>query len=255
MLNKKIALLVLPLAATLSLSAANPFDDPFFNDPFGDDIFKEMIQMQKEMDQMFQRMQERRSQRSSRLVSPLGTYKMVANQQLEDKGAYYEMLTNIPQSEENHINITTDNGMMSVTAKIVQNHEKNTNGMVSKSSSMRMYQQAVPLPSDADTSAIKTSYAKGKLLITMDKKKGAVTANTVQINGKTQAIQKNDSIAKEVKAKEVKTDKKTAAKSVPITHEFDQTPKTPEKVTKSEAKESNSTINKTLINNDKSSMI
>jgi len=195
MLNKKISILALPILATLSLQASNPFNDPFFNDPFGDDIFKEMMQMQKEMDNMFERMQERRLQRSSNLISPLGTYKMAVRSQFTDKGDHYELITNIPESKENHININTENGRMSITAKIVHKEKKKTNSMLSSSSSVRMYQQAVSLPADADESTIKTEYKNGKLIISIDKKKGFSTANTVKINGKTEQI-KTDKIEK-----------------------------------------------------------
>jgi len=171
MLSKKLSLLALPLVAAISLQAGNPFNDPFFNDPFGDGIFKEMMQMQKDMDKMFQRMQERRLQRSSNLISPLGTYKMAVNSQFVDKGNHYELMTNIPESKENHINIDTADGRMSITAKIVHNEEKKSNGMLSKSSSVRMYQQAVNIPTDADEDSIKTEYKNGKLVIYMNKKK------------------------------------------------------------------------------------
>jgi HSP20 family molecular chaperone IbpA len=248
MLNKKFSLLALPLVATLSLQASNPFNDPFFNDPFGDDIFKEMFQMQKEMDHMFQRMQERRLQRSSNLISPLGTYKMAVKSQFTDKGDHYELITNIPESKENHINIDTENGRMSITAKIVHKEEKKTNGILSRSSSVRMYQQAVSIPMDADEGSIKTEYRNGKLIISMDKKKGFLTPNSVQINGKTQQI----------KTDKPKTLQKNKQKDrVEITKEFDQTPqKKGEKVPeKSHPKESNSTIKKEVIHSDKNSVI
>ena len=257
MLSKKFSFIVLPLVATLSLQAANPFNDPFFNDPFGDDIFKEMMQMQKEMDHMFNRMQERRQQRSSNLISPLGTYKMAVKSQFTDKGDHYELMTNIPESKENHINIDTENGRMSITAKIVHKDEKKTKGMVSRSSSVRMYQQAVSIPSDADEGSIKTAYRNSKLIITIAKKKGlAIPKNTVQINGKTQVI-KTD--------KQAVVENKKPTQKVEITKEFDQTPeKTIEKKVEKQAvkapaqshpKEGNGTIKKEIIHTDKNSMI
>ena len=176
MIKKKLSLLLLPLAATLSLHAANPFNDPFFNDPFGDDIFKEMLQMQREMDKMFERMHQRMQQRSSGLVSPLGTYRMAVQNQLEDKGDHYELMTSIPESKENHIDINTANGMMSITAKIVQEKEEKSQYGISKSRSVRMYQQSTSLPADADESAIKTIYKNGKLIVTIGKKKGSAKA-------------------------------------------------------------------------------
>ncbi|WP_295421805.1 Hsp20/alpha crystallin family protein [Sulfurovum sp.] len=172
MFTKKLSLLMLPLVATFSLHASDPFNDPFFNDPFGDDIFKEMMQMQQNMDKMFERMNKRIQQRSSGLVSPLGTYKMAAQNQLADKGDHYELVTNIPQSKENHIDIKTENGVMSITAKIVQEQENKTANSVSQSRSVRMYQQSMTLPNNADEGAITTAYKNGKLVVSIAKKKG-----------------------------------------------------------------------------------
>jgi len=174
MLKKKLLLLTLPVVTALSLQASDPFNDPFFNDPFGDDIFKEMMQMQKEMDKMFERMHQRMNQRSSGLVSPLGTYRMAVQNQLVDKGDHYELVTNIPESKENHIDINTANGMMSITAKIVQEKEQKSQYGISQSRSVRMYQQSTSLPVDADESSIKTAYKDGKLIVTIGKKKSAV---------------------------------------------------------------------------------
>ncbi len=171
MFNKKLSLLLLPFVAVASLQANDPFNDPFFNDPFGDDIFKEMMQMQHDMDRMFERMHQRIQKRSSGLVSPLGTYKMAVNNQFVDKGDHYELLTNIPESKENHIDINTANGLMSITAKIVQEQKSKTNNMISQSRSVRMYQQSMTLPQDADENSIKTEYKNGKLIVTISKEK------------------------------------------------------------------------------------
>ena len=179
MLKKKLLLLTLPVVTALSLHASDPFNDPFFNDPFGDDIFKEMMQMQKNMDKMFERMQQRMHQRSSGIVSPLGTYKMTVQNQLVDKGDHYELATNIPESKENHIDINTINGMMNITAKIVQEKEEKSQYGVSQSRAVRMYQQSTALPADADESAISTRYKNGKLIIRIGKKQGALKGAAV----------------------------------------------------------------------------
>lgn len=235
MFRKKIAILTLPLLASLSLHASSPFNDPFFNDPFGDDIFKEMMQMQKNMDKMFNRMQQRKQQRSSGLISPLGTYKMSVPSQFVDKNDHYELMTNIPQSKENHINIDTSNGMMSITAKIIHEDEQKNGNMVSKSSSVRMYQQSVKLPNDVDESTITTVYKNGKLLISIEKKKGTVKANSVKINGIVHTIKTQKKQATPAPAKDIQT----------ISVENNNTSKT---------KESNSTIKKEIIHSDKNSM-
>ncbi len=175
MLKKKLSLLALPLVAAVSLQAQSPmndpFNDPFFQDPFGDDIFKEMIQMQRQMDEMFRRMQQRINQRTARLVHPsMGMYKLSAQSEFVDKGDHYELVTNIPESKENHINIRTENGMLSITAKIVHEEQQKTNGMISTSKSIQSFQQTTSLPADADDANIKSEFRNGRLVIIVGKK-------------------------------------------------------------------------------------
>lgn len=178
MLSKKISLFVLPIIATYSLHAT----DPFFQDPFGDDIFKEMMQMQQNMDKMFNRMQQRIQQRTTSQIAPLGTYKIQQQSQFIDKGDHYEFVTTIPESKENKIDINVENGVMSVTAKIIEKHETKTANGYSSSSSMRMYQQSMPLPQDADEATINMAYVDGKLVVSVKKKKGTSAAKIVPNN-------------------------------------------------------------------------
>jgi len=202
MFNRKLSLLILPLVATLSLHANDPFNDPFFNDPFGDDIFKEMMQMQQNMDKMFNRMNQRIQQRSSGLVSPLGTYKMAVQNQFSDKGDHYELATNIPESKENHIDINTQNGVMSITAKIVEEQKNKSGNMVSQSRSVRMYQQSMTLPQDADESMIKTEYKNGKLVVSIGKNSSTGSgSNTLKPKKDLPKIMKNPSTGSGTKEK------------------------------------------------------
>jgi len=190
MLNNKLSLLVLPLVATLSLQA----NDPFMQDPFGDDIFKEMMQMQQNMDKMFERMHSRMQQRTSNQISPVGTYKIQQPSQFVYKGDHYEFITSIPESKENQIDIHTENGVMAMTAKIIQKQETKTANGYSSSSSMRMYQQSIPLPSDAEVSSINMKYVEGKLVISVKKKKSTSTTEIVipQVKTSDKKAEKND---------------------------------------------------------------
>ena len=202
MLNKKLSLLVFPLVATLSLQANDPFNDPFFQDPFGDDIFQEMMHMQQNMDKMFNRMNQRMQQRSSRLISPLGTYKIAQQSQFIDKGKSYEFITNIPENKENQIDITAKDGVMSITAKIIEKKENKTANTYSTSSSMRMYQQSIPLPQDADEGSISAEYKNKKLVISV-KKSNKVVPN-IRIN--TPATKAKTKMEKEKKVDTNKTE-------------------------------------------------
>ena len=201
--NKKLSLLVLPLVATLSLQANDPTNDPFFNDPFGDDIFKEMMQMQQNMDKMFNRMHQRIQQRTTSQIAPLGTYKIQQQSQFVDKGDHYEFVTSIPESKENQIDINTQNGVMSISAKIIEKHESKTANGYSSSSSMRMYQQSMPLPQDADESTINMGYVDGKLVVSVNKSKGASHAKIVVPKTEAKKIemkkeeQKSNNVSKE----------------------------------------------------------
>ncbi len=190
MLTKKLSFLVLPLAATLSLQA----NDPFFSDPFGDDIFKEMMQMQQNMDKMFERMHNRMQQRTTRQISPMmGTYQIQQQSQFVDKGDHYEFSTTIPESKENQIDVNTQNGVMSITAKIIQKNETKTANGYSSSSSMQMYQQNMQLPQDADDATITMAYVNGKLVVSVKKKATNSTKNVVpQIK-----VKKEDNKSKE----------------------------------------------------------
>jgi len=173
-------MLALPLVAAVSLHAQDPFNDPFFNDPFGDDIFKEMMQMQRQMDEMFKRMEQRMNQRSARLVHPsMGMYKLAAQSDFTDKGDHYEMVTNIPESKENHIDIRTQNGMITISAKIVHEEQQKTNGMVSTSKSIQSFQQSTSLPADADEGNIKSEFKNGRLVISIGKKQTNSTVKQV----------------------------------------------------------------------------
>ncbi len=205
MLNKKLSLLVLPLMATLSLQA----NDPFMQDPFGDDIFKEMLQMQQNMDKMFERMHSRIQQRTSNQIAPMGTYKIQQPSQFVDKNDHYEFVTTIPESKENQIDIHTENGVISITAKIIQKQEQKTANSYSSSSSMRMYQQSVPLPSDADESSINMGYVDGKLVISVNKKKGA---NVI----KNRPVKMEKKIETKVKTVEPKKDENNTKKKLKV---------------------------------------
>lgn len=195
MLKKKLSLFVLPIVATLSLQANDPMNDPFFQDPFGDDIFKEMMQMQQHMDDMFSQMHQRMQQRSTRLVSPLGTYKIAGQEQFVDKGDHFEYISNIPENKENQIDIHVQDGVLSINAKIIETQENKTANGYSSSRSMRMYQQSMPIPSNADESSLTANYKDGKLVISMKKKaeKKSTPNITIHKPSSTSKIEKKES--------------------------------------------------------------
>ncbi len=194
-MKKYLFFLTLPLISAVHIHASDPFNDPFFNDPFGDDIFKEMMQMQQKMDDMFERMHQRMLQRTQRAVGPIGKFQLTQPQStFVDKGDHYELYTAIPESKENHIDIKTENGMISITAKVIEEQEQKTANGIAKSQSVRVYQQALTLPADADESHITTRYEKGRLVVIVAKKNSA--SNKAVNNTSTQAPASSASLVK-----------------------------------------------------------
>ena len=166
---------LVPVSLVASLHAQptmnDPFNDPFFQDPFGDDIFKEMMRMQRHMDELFKRMQTRIYQRQSRMAAmPLSHYGYAMQGGFVDKGDHYELYTHIPQSKNNEIHIKTVNGMLDISAKIVREEKQNNNGYVSMSHSEQMVSQSLTLPVDADENKVSTAFEKGMLVVKIAKK-------------------------------------------------------------------------------------
>lgn len=172
MFSKKISFFVLPFMTMVSLQA----NDPFFNDPFGDDIFKEMYQMQKEMDKVFERMNERMNQRSKLLNYPtrqtfIPSNKMKRDSLLEDKGTHYEYHTNIPEDQNNQIDITINDGVLALKATVDTVKKTDDPNMKMQQRYVSMIQRSETLPKDADATSLKSEYQNGLLVLTLQKKK------------------------------------------------------------------------------------
>lgn len=166
MFNKKISLFLLPFMAFVSLEA---------NDPFGDDIFKEMYKMQKEMDKVFERMQQRTQQWSypSR-QSLLANKGMTKISMMEDKGTFYEYNTQIPENKNNQIDINIVDGVLYLKATINTLQRSEEANMKMQQHSMRMVQRSETLPKDVDINTLKGEYENGIFILTLQKIKSLV---------------------------------------------------------------------------------
>ena len=172
MSSKKISLFVLPFIAMVSLQA----NDPFVNDPFGDDIFKEMYKMQKEMDKIFERMNQRMDQRSKLWNYPtrqtfIPSNRMKRDSLLEDKGTHYEYNTQIPEGQDNQIDITINDGVLNLKATVDAVKKTDNPNMKIQQHYVSMIQRSETLPKDADTTSLKSEYKNGLLVLTLQKKK------------------------------------------------------------------------------------
>ena len=198
MFSKKIAFFVLPFMTMVSLQA----NDPFFNDPFGDDIFKEMYQMQKEMDKIFERMHERMNQRTKLWNYPTRQTFIPGNRMrtaslLEDKGTHYEYNTQIPENQNNQIDISINDGVLHLKATVDTVKKSNEPNMKMQQHYVSMIQRSETLPQDADARSLKSEYKNGLLVLTLQKKK-----SLTQPVGKAKEQKKTKETSKTEKVKE-----------------------------------------------------
>lgn len=206
MFSKKISLFILPLIAMSSLQA----NDPFFNDPFGDDIFKEMYQMQKDMDKIFERMHQRMEQRTQlwnnqTRQSLIPKNSMIRQSALVDKGKYYEYNTLIPESQNNQIDISIEDGILHLKATVDTLKKSNQSNMKMQQHSVSMMQRSETLPNDAEPSSLKSEYKNGVFVLTLQKKK-SIQHRVVKEKEK-QAPATVEEIRKEQEKKETNTTK------------------------------------------------
>lgn len=201
MLNKKSLLYILPLMATFTLHASDPMSDPF-----GNDMFKEMMQMQQNMDKIFSKMRDRLGQPSSQSIHPLGSYNVTHANSFIDKNNHYELMTTIPESKENKIDINIKDGIMTIVAKIVKSNKNQTSNSYSSYSSTRMYQQSISIPQDADENSLKVEYKNNKLLVSLEKKK--VEKTLPQKTQSTDNLDTNSSEGNTSKEKKIDKEKK-----------------------------------------------
>lgn len=167
MFSKKISLFVLPFMAVVSLQA---------NDPFGDDIFKEMYQIQKDMDKVFERIHERMEQRTKLWNYPtrqnlITNNSMIGQSALVDKGTYYEYNTQIPESQNNKIDISIEDGILHLKATVDRVKKSNQSNMKMQQHYVSMMQRSETLPNDADPNSLKSEYKNGVFILTLQKKK------------------------------------------------------------------------------------
>jgi len=172
MFSKKIPLFILPFIAAVTLQA----NDPSTDDPFGNGIFEEMRQMQKEMDRIFERMHQRMEERSKQWNYPgsqslISSSPMAGQSVLVDKGTHYEYNTQIPESQDNQIDISIEDGILHFKAKVDTVKKTDQPEMKMQQCYVSVIQRTERLPQDADPSSLKSEYQNGLLVLTLQKKK------------------------------------------------------------------------------------
>ncbi len=156
-----LATAVLPLMlAAQSLSSAPQNDDPF----------AAMLQLQREMDAAMARFHER-MMRNADFGDFMSLHAMMPRVDLVDKGDRYVLSMEIPGADKQSIDIHTENGILTVTAKREEVREDKNDTYVRHERSVSSYARSVMLPADADAEHLKSDYKNGVLTVTVPKKK------------------------------------------------------------------------------------
>ena len=170
MLRNKLTLLLVPMISALTLHAA----DPLMNDPFEDEMFQEMQEMQKEMGKVFERMHQRMQMRNQQLNQPNVQFYVPAslnsNNMFTDKGDHYEYDTGIKTNQNNQINLSVKDGILTFRAKVTETTTNQQQGMHSQQSYTSVIQRSQTVPVDADPNSVKVEAKNGMILVTMKKK-------------------------------------------------------------------------------------
>jgi HSP20 family molecular chaperone IbpA len=178
--------------ATVHVTQVNPSNSasststPAVNDPFAqmDQVFaaqmRQMEQMRRQMDAMFsnfeQNFQAPTFRQTPRLIHSSGVF----SSGFQDKGDHYELKIRVADLKNSKIDITSENGMITITAQAQKKQERtkgNYGKVISFASSSST--QSFTLPPDADETTIKAEQQDNTITITLKKKKGAVQKSKV----------------------------------------------------------------------------
>jgi len=176
------AIAVSAALATVSIQTANPaHTSASSSDPFADldKIFQiqmqQMRQMQQQMDAMFrnfeQNFQPPALMQTPHLIHSSG----VLSSGFQDKGDHYALTIRVNDLNNSKVNITTENGMITITTTLHKKEEKNKGKygkIISYANSSST--QSFTLPPDADEGTVKAEQKGNAITITLNKKKGVV---------------------------------------------------------------------------------
>ncbi len=89
---------------------------------------------------------------------------------IQESEKKYTIKLNLPNLENNKINIETENNSLIVSGgHNIQQEENNNNGFYKQEHSFSSFRRVIALPQNADTAEITTSYENGILVITIPK--------------------------------------------------------------------------------------
>ncbi|PWY55886.1 heat-shock protein Hsp20 [Legionella qingyii] len=145
----------------------DPFDnDPFFQSP--DDILKQMVQMQRAMDQF---MKSQFSQMQHNLANQSNQIPFGSTNNIEIKESKNEIIYKIklPKGADSKVDVSVKEGQLIVSSNITQKITRELDNSKSVSYSHSNYSQAFQIPQGYDPSSMTTKTKDSNLIVTFKK--------------------------------------------------------------------------------------
>ncbi|WP_456433929.1 Hsp20/alpha crystallin family protein [Nitratifractor sp.] len=187
---KRLSTLLMALLGAGSLSYAAATMTPASNTAVNDDPFaamdrifqmqmKQMEMMQKQMDQIFRNFQQGFG-KSGVFAMPGASFSRSFGSNLVDKGDHYELTITVGDLKNSKVDITTENGMLTVSVSSKRHEEKQqgSSGKVIQFASSSSV-QSFTLPPDADAAKITAKEHNGAIVVTIPKKAGSASQRKV----------------------------------------------------------------------------
>ncbi|MBF0385910.1 MAG: Hsp20 family protein [Candidatus Omnitrophica bacterium] len=129
--------------------------------------FSEITRMQEEMDRMFRNSFDRPGGMQGMFSSDMS---FDSDMDIKDTGKAYEITLDIAGLDKNKVNIDVNEHSLTIKGEEEKEVKEETKGSLYNSKSFTSFMKTIPLPTDADTSNMKTEKEGGRIVIRLPKK-------------------------------------------------------------------------------------
>ena len=170
----------------------SPFQDPFsslFANPFGNgknpntwDPFKQMAQMQRQMDSMFNNAFQH-FQHSPKFNGLTQNLVFSPKVDMTENATGYTITVDMPGVNQSNLNVKVDHQTLTITGtRQLKNHQKKGGKILDNERVSGTFMRSIHLPTKVDPATLKTQYKNGVFTITIQKAKDS-SPSTLPKNG------------------------------------------------------------------------
>lgn len=160
---------ILAMVSSLLLTAPHAIaEEQVSNTEFNP--FEEIQKMQQEMGKLFERFHQK-MMKEDMFSKFTFSFPSTPAMDLVDKEDSYVLKADIPGAEKNKIDITVEDKILKIEAKISKDKKEESEGYLKRERFVSSYMRMVTLPEDANAKKFESEYKDGVLKITIPKKK------------------------------------------------------------------------------------